>query len=204
LLLIIASERARAEERVRAQVIEEGVPPAIREAIQERRFAARPVVMEARFGTGTLVGVMGVTASYNPWSFLGLGVGAGLDTGGGQLAAMISIRPVTFVSQRWARLHAIGIELGYSTGPYNDWELGGDGGSGATYRWDHVHWAQPLLFYQTQSYRGFNLLAGVGAAIPFAKSGYHCIDTELCGGPHINGAFTATAGLGYAWDGGPS
>ena len=193
LLVVLSPAEAR------AQVIEGGVPVQTRHLLEERRFAARPLVLEARLGTGTIVGAIGVTASYSPWSFLSFGAGAGANLAGGQFAGFVAVRPITFLSKRWSRLHAIGVELGYSTGPFTD----SIGESYYAYSWDRVHWFQPLLFYQTQSYRGVNLLAGIGAAIPFAETGYHCHDVVACGGsgPSIHGLTTVTAGLGYAWDG---
>ncbi len=68
---------------------------------------------------------------------------------------------------------------------------------------DWLHWLQPLLFYQTQSYRGFNLLGGMGIAIPIARSGYRCEDAVLCGQNSLSVVPTISAGLGYAWGPGP-
>lgn len=189
LLLLVAEPCA-------AQPMEGGVPVQTRQRIDERRFSARPLVVEARGGGATLVGAVGVTASYQPWSWVGLGAGAGANLAGGQFGAFLALRPISFLSQRWARLHGIGVELGYSTGPFRDYS---ESGPGAEF-WARVHWAQPMIFYQTQSYRGVNLVAGLGAAIPFAKSGYHCDNASLCTERALGTLPAVTAGLGYAWD----
>jgi hypothetical protein len=192
-----------APERARAQAFERGVPVQTYERIDQKRFAARPLLVEMRAGFGTIVGLLGVTVSYHPWSFLGFGAGAGVSGGGGQVGAFVQLRPITFVTHHFARLHGIGAELGYSTGPYSESIMDIDYGAPvAGYAYDRVHWLEPMLFYQTQSYRGFNLVLGTGLAFSIAKSGYHCIGTEPCPAQQRT-EFTPvfTAGVGYAWDG---
>ena len=101
---------------------------------------------------------------------------------------------------RWARLHAVGLELGYSTGPFSDQtpDLGGHGDPHVTYSYDRVHWFQPQLTYETRSYRGFNLLAGIGVEIPLATHGYHSLDEAHRSESAIGVLPTFTVGVGWA------
>src|SRR3954468_16428474 len=165
-------------------VLEGGAPEEVQRTIRERSFAARPFMLELRTGVSTIVGLFGVTASYDPWSRLCLGAGLGANTSGMQVAAVARLRPLVFVGKRWARLHAVGVELGYSTGPFSDYhpDLGTDhtGSPTTTYSYDRVHWLQPQIAYETRSYRGFNLLAGIGVAIPLLTQGYRCLDEASC------------------------
>ena len=176
------------------------IPTQARRALEQRSFAARPVTLELRGGVGTVVGLVGVTVSFDPWSRLALGVGLGANTSGFQLAGFVRVRPLVFLQRRHERLHALGLEVGYSTGPFRDFSLGlADGQSpNGSYSWDRVHWIQPQITYETRSYRGFNLLVGVGAAIPIAERGYRCLDVSLCSPSHISAQPTVTVGVGWA------
>jgi hypothetical protein len=119
-----------------------------------------------------------------------------------QVAAFARLRPLVFMGRRWARLHAVGLELGYSTGPYSDYNpdlgAGHTGDPSTTYSYDRVHWFQPQITYETRSYRGFNLLAGIGVEIPLATQGYHCFDGKLCAENKLGVLPTFTLGLGWA------
>jgi len=183
-------------------VLEGGAPGAALQTARERSFAARPFMLELRTGVATIVGLFGATASFDPWSRLCLGVGLGANTSGMQVAAFARLRPLVLVGRRWARLHAVGLELAYSSGPHSDYspELGADhtGGPRTTYSYDHVHWLQPQITYETRSYRGFNVLAGVGVEIPLATQGYHCLDERLCAENKLGVLPTFTVGLGWA------
>ncbi len=156
-------------------------------------------MLELRAGIATIVGLIGVTASFDPWSRLSLGVGMGANTSGMQLAGFARVRPLVFMAKRWARLHAVGIELGYSTGPFQySLPPSGLGENVPIADYDRVHWLQPQLTYETRSYRGLNLLAGVGVEIPLASSGYQCRDEKSCGSNHLGTLPTVTVGLGWA------
>jgi len=183
-------------------LIEGGAPEWARRSIGEQSFAARPIMLELRTGVATVVGLFGATASFDPWSRLCLGAGLGANSSGAQLAAFGRVRPLVFMGKRWARLHAVGLELGYSTGPFSnafiDSRADPSGGSGPTYSYDRVHWLQPQITYETRSYRGFNLLAGIGVEIPLATQGYHCLKEELCAENEIGVLPTFTVGLGWA------
>jgi len=180
-------------------VFHRSAPEEIRRTIRERTFAARPFMLEARGGLSTIVGLLGATASYDPWSRLCLGAGLGGNTSGIQLAAFARLRPLVFMGKRWARLHAVGLELGYSNGAFHEYTApGAHGGSPSAYSYDFVHWLQPQITYETRSYRGFNLLAGVGAAIPLASYGYHCLDPSSCNSNHLGPLLTMTIGLGWS------
>lgn len=173
-----------------------GAPMEDRRSIRERSFAAKPVMVELRTGFGTIVGLAGATISFDPWSRLCLGVGLGANTAGVQLAAFARVRPLVFMSKRRARLHAVGVELGYSRGPFDFFAIGER--SGLTYTYERVQWLQPQITYETRSYRGFNLLAGVGLEIPIEKSGFRCIDQWDCYSQPLSALPTVTLGLGWA------
>jgi len=185
-----------------AYLTEGGAPEPARRSIRERSFAALPVMLELRTGVATIVGLFGATVSFDPWSRLSLGAGLGANTSGMQVAAFARVRPLVFMGKRWARLHAVGLELGYSSGPFKDdsLDLGADhsGSSGPTYAYDRVHWLQPQISYETRSYRGFNLLAGIGVEIPLARQGYHCLNETLCSERKLGVLPTFTIGLGWA------
>jgi len=203
LLGLTGVAHARHSTEYRSQyVLEGGAPEDARRTARERSFAARPFMLELRTGVATIVGMFGATASFDPWSRLCLGVGLGVNTSGLQVAAFARLRPLVFTGRRWARLHAIGLELGYSTGPYSDYkpELGADhtGDPRTTYSYDRVHWLQPQITYETRSYRGFNVLVGVGVEIPLATQGYHCVDERLCAENKLGVLPTFTVGLGWA------
>jgi len=176
-------------------------PESIRRTVREQSFAARPFMLELRGGVSTIVGLLGATASFDPWSRLCLGAGLGGNTSGLQVAAFARLRPLIFMGKRWARLHAVGLELGYSTGPYSDQTFtsgAGHSDSSASYSYDRVHWLQPQITYETRSYRGFNLLAGAGAAFPLWSKGYQCLAPSRCDSNQIGPLFTVTVGLGWA------
>jgi hypothetical protein len=182
-------------------VLGSSAPNEARRAVEQRSFAARPVLLELRGGLGTIVGFGGATVSFDPWSRLAIGAGLGASTSGLQLAAFLRVRPLVFIRQRRARLHALGLEIGYSTGPFRDFLApAGDGLRPAydSYSWDRVHWIEPQLTYETRSYRGFNVLCGLGAEIPIATQGYHCTDPALCPARRIAVLPTVTVGIGWA------
>jgi hypothetical protein len=165
-----------------------------------RSFSDLPVMFELRGGVGTIVGLFGATISFDPWSRLTLGAGFGANTSGLQLAGFLRVRPLVFRARRRSRLHAIGLEIGYAAGPYEDFiPPAGDGDSvSSTYSWDRVQWLQPQVTYETRSYHGFNLLGGLGVEIPIAKTGYHCLDAMQCSTNHLTTLPTFTVGVGWA------
>ncbi len=182
-------------------VLGASAPPDVRRTIEERGFAALPVMVELRGGFGTIVGLFGATMSFDPISRLSLGVGFGANTSGAQFAAFARVRPLVFTGKRWARLHAVGLELGYSTGPFRDFIApAGDGPdeSLSTFSYDRVQWLQPQVTYETRSYRGFNVLGGLGVEIPIARRGYECLDATRCGSNHLTALPTVTVGIGWA------
>ncbi|HYQ29338.1 MAG TPA: hypothetical protein VER04_19040 [Polyangiaceae bacterium] len=195
--------RARHSTEYRSQyVLEGGTPDDARRTNRERSFGARPFMLELRTGVATIVGLFGASASFDPWSRLCVGAGFGANSSGMQVAGFARLRPLVFIGRHWARLHAVGLELGYSTGPYSDYhpDLGTDhsGEPSTTFSYDRVHWLQPQITYETRSSGGLNLLVGVGVAIPFAAQGYHCLDEKLCSGSELFVLPTFTVGLGWA------
>ena len=182
-------------------VLGASAPSEERQRVEARGFAALPVMFELRSGIATVVGLFGATVSFDPISRLSLGAGFGANTSGVQLAAFARVRPLVFTGRRWARLHAVGLELGYSTGPFRDYLApAGDGPdeSLSTYSYDRVHWLQPQITYETRSYRGFNLLGGVGVEIPIARRGYTCLDPMRCNEQPLGVLPTITVGVGWA------
>jgi len=182
---------------------EHGAPGKVRRSVREHSFAARPVMLELRAGISTIVGLLGATASFDPWSRLALGAGIGANTSGVQLAGFARVRPLVFKAKRRLRLHAVGIELAYSTGPFQDaLPPSGLGEHTPSAAYDRVHWLQPQITYETRSYHGFNLLAGLGVEIPLASRGYHCLDPSSCDSHHhISTMPTITVGFGWALGG---
>ncbi|HYQ04638.1 MAG TPA: hypothetical protein VER96_38455 [Polyangiaceae bacterium] len=195
-----AHARHHSHTQYHSDIVDEGAADEARRAVSEHSFALRPVMFELRTGGATIVGLFGATASFDPWSRLSLGGGFGVNSAGVQVAGFARLRPLVFMGHRRARLHAVGVELGYSTGAYQDYTLDSLYGIGSylTYRYDRVHWLQPQLTYETRSYRGFNVLGGVGVALPVAKQGYHCLDQSYCGQTHISVLPTFTLGVGWA------
>jgi len=178
------------------------IPTETRELLRSERFAARPVLLEARTGMAALVGPLGATAAFDPWGRVALGGGLGVSPAGLQLGAYVRARPLVFTSRRWLRLHAIGVELGYATGPYRNYQMPvGDGETHSAYSasWERVHWLQPQLIYETRSFRGFNLLAGIGVAVPLASAGYRCLDAIRCSLHGLDTIPSVTFAVGYAW-----
>jgi hypothetical protein len=174
--------------------------------IDQKGFAARPYLLEARGGFFGIVGLVGITVGADLAGRLLLGGGFGVSAGGFQMAAYMRGRPLVFKGRSTMRLHALGIEVGYSTGGYTAYNvvgsLMGDGAERVVH-WDWVHWVQPQITYETRTWKGFSLLVGGGLAIPVARSGYHCrVDTAWnpCGRA-LSTLPSVTVALGYAWGG---
>lgn len=181
------------------QGLDQGLPNEARRLVAERTFAARPMALELRTGLATIVGLLGPTVSFDPWSRMSLGAGVGINTSGLQFAGFARFRPLVFMAQRTARLHAVGVELGYSVGPFEDHQNPlSESGPVSTFSYDRVQWLQPQVTYETRSFKGFNLLAGLGVAIPVKTTGYHCLDEPGCNMNHIGGITTVTFAIGYA------
>lgn len=171
-----------------------GVPSETQRRVDAERFAARPFLFQLRLGSGTIVGPVGVTAGYSPWTFVSFGAGVGGNAQGPQLAAFAAVRPLSFVGRRRALLQGVGIELGYSTGAYDDRFV--TPSSAAS--WKHVHWLEPLAFYELRTLGGFDVLAGVGVAAPLAASGYHCDNPMYCSASEPSTIVNLTVGIGFA------
>jgi len=177
------------------------IPTHARRIITAKRFAALPCLLEGRGGIGTIVGLVGFTAAVDLGRIV-LGGGAGISGGGPQMGAYARVRPLVFMRHASLRLHALGVEVGYSTGGATRF-VGLTEGPTANAHWNWVHWIQPQLSYETRTWNGFSLLAGIGVAVPVARSGYHCL-SEPSATPcsHALSAMpTLTGALGYAWGG---
>lgn len=171
-----------------------GVRSDAQRRMDEERFAARPFVLQLRLGSGTIVGPLGITAAFCPSTFFAFGAGVGGNSQGPQLGAFVAARPLSFVSRRHGLLQGVGIELGYSTGAYDDRFIAPSSAAA----WEHVHWLEPLAFYELRTLAGFDLLAGVGVAVPFAASGYHCDDAAHCGSSEPTAIVNFSVGVGFA------
>jgi hypothetical protein len=174
--------------------------PNAAEVEREGRFAARPLLTEARVGMATLVGGAGVTMSYDPWSRLAFGAGFGTNRAGLQLAAYARFRPVVGLNTRTARLHALTVELGYSTGPHENsfFSVDGSGSTEPTWRYERAGWLQPEIAYETRSFGGFNLRIGAGLAILLHHTDAECID-DSCDVQKLSVIPSVGLALGYAW-----
>jgi hypothetical protein len=179
--------------RAKADVIG-GVPSEARRRVDEKRFAARPFLLQLRLGSGTIVGPLGITASFTPWSFLSFGAGVGGNSEGPQLGAFAAVRPLSFVSHRHGLLQGVGVELGYSTGAYDDRFVVPSSDAA----WDRVHWLEPLAFYELRTLGGFDLLAGMGVAVPLGSSGYRCSDEAHCSSSEPSTIVNFSVGVGFA------
>jgi hypothetical protein len=171
----------------------------LRQAIDTRRFALRPYLLEGRIGAGNVVGLVGVTAAVDLLGRVVVGAGAGLNVQGLQLGAYVRGRPAVFLNSTGYRLHAVALELGYCAGPYSPWAvLVGDAvtPSGID-RWDWAHWIQPSVGWETRSWNGVNAVVAVGYAFPVHSSGYRCVGDYPCRAD-LFAIPTISASLGYA------
>jgi hypothetical protein len=181
-----------------------GPSPKAHQLSREGGFAARPLLTEARLGMATLVGGAGATASFDPWSRLAFGAGFGANEAGLQLAGFARFRPLVAISGRSARLHALTLELAYSTGPYDNSMLSVDGSglTEPTWSYDRAGWLQPEVAYETRSFGGFNLRVGTGFAILLHDTGGECISAP-CDVQRPSVLPSVSVALGYAWKFGP-
>jgi hypothetical protein len=146
-------------------------------------FSDRPISVNAMLGFGTPVGLIGGTVEINPLSRLALGVGAGTNTEGLQLALLARARP--FAWPREKRALAIRVGAAFSTGPYGpdltDVMVMGIDHSSPEERarevddaYERVYWLQPDVGFELQAKSGFHLVIASGVAVPLAYSGHHC------------------------------
>jgi hypothetical protein len=169
------------------------------------RFTDRLLHLEGRLGFGTLVGSVGLTAGVNAVDWLEVGAGAQLPIAGLVVAGYARFRPLYWTTSA-RRLHALTIELGYSTGPSN--VLGPfvfghaeyDSRAGYLHEasTDRAHFAQLELGWETRSARDFALRFAGGVAMA-VRGDWRCEGAEgykvTCPDPIAIPTFTV--GLGF-------
>jgi hypothetical protein len=136
------------------------------------RFGQTPLHAEARFGFGTLVGFAGGTLGYNLHDRLEVGAGAGWASGGLALAAYARGRPIRGMGR--GSLHALTVELGYSTSAYDEFEPFAE----RQVLSDRAHWFQFDLGWETQAPGGFSFRLAAGLATLLNPSGLYCENGE--------------------------
>jgi hypothetical protein len=152
-------------------------------------FSDHFLTVNAMLGLGTPVGLIGGTIEINPVSRLALGLGAGTNTEGLQLAALVRSRPFA-----WARpKRALAITLGaaLAAGPHRPFDFDPAFGSldhrspeerarDVDEAYERVYWLQPDVGFELQAKSGFHLVVSQGVAVPLGHSGHHC-DFRLSG-----------------------
>jgi hypothetical protein len=173
-----------------------------------RKFSDRPITFQLRGGMDTLVGLIGLTASYDVENHLTLGVGVGTNAAGLQLAVFARVRPLIWENRRTRTLRALAFEGSFSTGPgvvrSSDLPLPmGDGQDpSGTLHWSRVSWIQGEVVYEARTVSGFSFTVGAGVAVPVHSQGPWCSggDAQWCS---TNARFSApvlptmTVGLGH-------
>ena len=174
------------------------------------KFSDRPLMIQLRGGIDTLVGLFGLTASYDVHNRLALGAGLGTNAAGLQLAVFARVRPLIWENGRTGTLRALAFEGSFSTGPtyYRpiDFLLGSgtESGLSGTLHWSRVSWIQGEVVYEVRTMSGFSFTVGAGMAVPVDSRGPWCVD-ELKGWCSTNASSspqvlpTVTGGIGYAF-----
>ena len=168
------------------------------------RFTDRPIAIQLRYGLDTLVGLVGLAASYDIEDHLAIGAGFGANFAGLQLAALARVRP--FI---WGRstLLSLAFEGAFSSGPGRDppfqLDLGYGEGPSGTLHWRRISWLQGEVVFELRTHSGFSLTVGIGKAVPIHFQGTSCAgDSGWCS-VNANSKFgtlwTQTTGVGYAF-----
>ena len=172
-----------------------------------RKFTDRPITIQLRGGIDTLVGLIGLTASYDVENHLTLGVGAGTDAAGLQLAVFARVRPFIWENRRTRTLRALAFEGSFSTGPgvVRSSDLPVPMGEGrdpsGTLHWSRVSWIQGEVVYEVRTVSGFSFTVGSGVAVPAHSQGPWCSgDAQWCSmnaRPSAPVLPTMTVGIGH-------
>jgi hypothetical protein len=169
------------------------------------KFTDRPVTIQIRGGIGTTVGLIGLIATYDVENHLALGVGAGTNVAGLQLALFARVRPFIWENSRTRTLRALAFEGSFSTGPgvirSIDLPMGGPPGPSGTLHWNRVSWIQGEVVYEVRTVSGFSFTVGSGLAVPIHSQGPWCSDdAQWCSLNARSSAEvlpTATVGIGH-------
>ena len=173
-----------------------------------RKFSDRPFTVQIRTGVDTLVGLIGLAASYDVDDHLALGLGFGTNAAGLQLAALARVRPFIWQNHRTRTLKALGFEASYSTGPTR-WvgvtiPADGSGMFGLdedTLHWNRVHWLAGEVVYEVRTLSGFGFTVGSGLAVAaYAKGAWCSGDVQWCASDARSSPgvlWTVTVGLGH-------
>lgn len=176
---------------------------------RSRWFSDRPLVLQARGGIGTPVGMIGGTLTLGVHDRIGFGVGAGTNAHGLQVAGLARFRPLVWQGHN-DLLRAVAIELSVSVGPGSGGELpavdGGEG-NGLSYTWNRITWIQLEGQYEIMKASRVSFLAGIGMALPVEHSenaicratltGVTCDNTKPPKGPEP--ALSISGAVGYAF-----
>ena len=176
-------------------------------------FDDHPLSVNATFGFGTPVGLAGVVVEYSPLPMLALGLGAGTNIDGLQLAALGRLRPLYWETPE--RAFAIALTAAVAEGPYSSEDdlaafTGGLMGLPNThYAWlDHALWFQPELQFEYETRSHFHLaVTGIGFAFLLNGGAAQCKELPMnpgvtydetpgCAMNRSIGAFTVE--LGYS------
>jgi len=179
---------------------------ALKQAFETRhKFTDHPVNFQFRGGIDTPVGLIGLTAGYDVEDHLALGVGAGTNAAGLQLAVFARVRPFIWENQRTRTLRALASEGSFSTGPgiVRSINLPVDGhtGTSGTLHWNRVSWIQGEVVYEVRTVSGFSFMVGSGLAVPIRSQGPWCSgDVQWCSMNARSSADvlpTVTVGIGH-------
>ncbi len=171
-----------------------------------RKFSDRPITVQLRGGIDTLVGLIGLTAAYDVENHLALGVGAGTNGEGLQLAVFARVRPFIWESRRTRTLRALAFEGSFSTGPGVVRSIDIPAGEGrpdpsGTLHWSRVSWIQGEVVYEVRTVSGFSFTVGSGVAVPIHSQGPWCSgDAPWCSMNSRTSAEplpTVTVGVGH-------
>jgi hypothetical protein len=169
------------------------------------KFTYRPIAIQLRLGLDTLVGLFGLTASYDIENHFAIGAGFGTNEAGLQLAAFARARPFVWFYHQ-STLIALALEGGYSTGPGVDpFPIPNfqDVSPSGTLHWRRISWLQGEVVFELRTHSGFSLTVGIGKAVPVHFQGTSCTgDSGWCS-DNANSKFgvlwTQTTGVGYAF-----
>ena len=176
-------------------------------------FDDRPLTVNATIGFGTPVGLAGAIVEYSPLPMLAIGVGAGTNIEGPQLAVLGRIRPLYWETPK--RVFAIALTATVAEGPYSsEDDLAASAGNlmglpkthYATL--DHALWFQPELQFEYATRSHFHLaVTAIGFAFLLNANAAQCHERPMnpgvtydetggCAMGRTIGAFTVE--LGYS------
>jgi hypothetical protein len=136
-------------------------------------WGSLPLVLEAQFGLGAPLGLVGIALDYSPVPAIGINLGVGLGGAGPQYALSTRLRVFRFGH----RAHfAPYVGLGASAGAYNQTEWGLVGGDPPTtvFHWNTAYWmnletGMEMRFgqhFELRPYAGIGFLLNPDAASP--------------------------------------